>query len=428
MSLQLVKGKLVNGKERYNARPRKDFGDAEVVGGKRSLEVNGVFNSCRIGWSLYPCSSPFPVSIHSDSSLPASKKQHVVRNVSSILAYGCEVWSNVYSFLTLKDSLELRRTCHELHDSNLDAFRYSNLRYCGDGFCQVLANLSCAHKLHSVLHNESLCRGKVLTNFLQHTKTDDTEALCILLEYTKKWLSGNADWDDFLKEDVVSFDDYLSILRRGFGGIAKILGQFDNITEQITICATCSSGIGCYQCVKGVDCFNEDSNETENYLLYCRDCATAENHFCACCNDYLCSACYANRMINVTCKKCNAFACHDDDEGPIRCCYYCAREKCVSCIGMDSELWLKQEKSAMLTIPLNVGRPTFSVCPSCFPQHTDIMQSNVKKLSELMSQWNSSQQLPTALEFVLRHMFGRNYARGISDKDFPGLVRHFPML
>ena len=142
----------------------------------------------------------FSLSFLSDTKPPAAKKQRVGEEQAPcpLLECSSEIMRNVYSFLTLKDALEVRRTCHELHDGNVDVFQYSNLETLKDVSVEtkwkyhheqrfVLCNLGSADKLRAVLRNEDTCRGSffaiIYVYLVKYSKTDNAEAVSILLEH-----------------------------------------------------------------------------------------------------------------------------------------------------------------------------------------------------------------------------------------------------
>jgi len=132
-----------------------------------------------------------------DMKLPAVKKRRVT-NLPSSLLLECrpEIMRNVYSFLTLQEALHVRRTCHQLHADNDDAFRYSCLVSClSDGIsmkywrfqeCAIMRACENTNKLCALLRNETLSRAihlsYLLSNFVEKSKTDIGESVSILLQ------------------------------------------------------------------------------------------------------------------------------------------------------------------------------------------------------------------------------------------------------
>ncbi len=283
----------------------------------------------------------------SDTKPPAVKKRRVggVIARSPLLECSSEIMRNVYSFLTLKDSLEVRRTCHELHDGNMDVFQYSNLEsfpifpgipkwkyQCTQRV--VLCILDSADKLRKLLRNETICKiflHEYLDSLVQYSKTDNAEAVSILLEHDAGvWALEQA-------------------LRRDFTEMAEVLQQVDSIKNDIHMCATCSINVGCYDCLNyDASCCNEKTDAS-----YCRACALADNKFCGWCNEYLCPHCFAAGEYHA-CERCNIINCYTDSCGAhILACQECNREKCTSCALEDDGEWTD----------IDIGRITY--CPDC---------------------------------------------------------------
>ncbi len=156
---------------------------------------------------------------------------------------------------------------------------------------------------------------------VSHSKTDNAEAVSILLEI----------------DNVYAEIDLLDIaLQKDFTEMAKALQQAESIKKDIRMCATCSVNIGCYDCQRSEACCNgEDAR-------YCRACMLEINKACKSCEEYLCPPCFAAGNYHA-CDKCGIINCFtfgaDSCDEEFLICQECNRKKCTSCALEDNESW-----------------------------------------------------------------------------------------
>lgn len=288
--------------------------------------------------------------LHDVSNLPAAKKCHVDTCHSSLLLQYPEILRRVYSFLLLQDALQIRCTCHELHEyNNTDVFRYSCIMERSRSLqkregtsneaskymeiqAYVLCNLDSIDALHALLQNETFknIAGQFLRLLVTKSKRDNGDAVSILLDSS---------------QCTVESDLLDIVLRKGFSAMAEAFLQNDVINSAIQMCADCSNNIGCYYCEMGTRCCSRKCLEQDDPpIKYCRSCAV-ERYSCKTCSVVICEFCQ-DILDFHPCNKCRALMCFD-----IGCrCYLqeckgpgCHRSKCSSCVGNDREIWSYRE-------------------------------------------------------------------------------------
>jgi hypothetical protein len=196
-----------------------------------------------------------------------------------------------------------------------------------DEYMNIQQDILCyrgnAGNLRAVLRNETL-HPIVSKDFMYHlvenSKTDNGEAVSILLQ------DGGCDVDVAMLE---------KLLRKGYTAMAAVLQQNERVRiQRIRMClTTCSTNIGCYECISWGNC--------ENYEhWYCGDCTESDSSLiCRSCDDYVCPDCvedHENRF--HSCKECGIIEC-DDCTSLLYYCHMCIRWKCTSCIKQDGEKW-----------------------------------------------------------------------------------------
>lgn len=296
------------------------------------------------------------------SSAPPSstaKRQKIVQasSRSLLLESRPEILRKVYSFLTLKEALVLRRTHRRFNEASDDIFQYSVImsRDIDPNCCfdylnkqdRVFCNLSDNDNLRAVLRNETLGPGfveRLFRTFVHFSTTDNGQAISILLQ------DGRCDVSH------VSIFKLQTFLKKGFIAMARALQQDDRVKQMILFgqCSTCAANTGCYICTNKDDpqCIN-----IEYQPLYCHSCVIEDNHFCSQCNGYICRACF-EQGIYQRCEKCHRVAC----PSLLSCiwhgnCDRCHRTKCDSCITEDGENWVSLLDEIY--------------CPTCFLELSD---------------------------------------------------------
>jgi len=313
------------------------------------LQINGVNNDVA-SFSLFP---------PSEMKSPAAKKQRKEsskQTASLLLGSSPEILRHVRSFLMLKESLVLRSTCRQLHNDNNDVFRYSHIfgaakaarwpvrmvdahalekyGFSDDDRSEYLRiqdyllerNLqdNC-DKLRALLLNTTFCgdlAGNYLANFIRSSKTDNGEAVSILLE------DGRCHVNPYMLDDV---------LQKDFTEMAAVLQQNEVIKAGIQMCTHCSENIGCYD---GHDCANYLACKGLPELQfddpkYCRACVLSNDLVCKNCEHRVCPMCVRQESFH-RCVECEGIVCLDSDEcycpDTIRQCNRCGRTECDDCI------------------------------------------------------------------------------------------------
>jgi len=273
---------------------------------------------------------------------PLAKKQRLVPvpQPSLLLDSYPDILENVYSFLTLKEALVLRRTCRQLNNDT-DIFRCSlivdsnmvarikfdqahayHVRYL-DLQERALYNLTRTADLRALLRNETLPQSMIvdfLKNLIAKSTKDNGEAVSVLLQ------------DDRVVVEPKMLD---MALRKDYAAMAAALQQNEQVKASIRMCATCSVNIGAYECFKGLECMRlpnsgpGDSALPAGFKLpkYCRTCARTNHLFCKC-GEYLCQECLAGH--HIECCDCGNIAC-GRGECVLRACPRCAFDKCSTC-------------------------------------------------------------------------------------------------
>jgi len=174
------------------------------------------------------------------------------REPSYLLECRPEILRNVYSFLLLKEALELRRTCHQLHGDNVDAFQYSYLVHAetlnNHGLPKsiistylmnqkrVQCNLANADQLRALLRNETLvpfALERFMTNLIHHSNTDNAEAVTVLLQDSRC---------------RVFPSNLAGALIKDLRAMAEALRQDDRVKPYIQMCHEYAANIGRYSC------------------------------------------------------------------------------------------------------------------------------------------------------------------------------------
>lgn len=178
-------------------------------------------------------------------------------------------------------------------------------------------------------------------HFVEHSKTDNGEAVSILPQ------DGRCDVDVAMLE---------KLLRKGYTAMATVLQQDERVIQGIRMCLTCSTNIGCYECISWGNC-------EHNEQWYCGDCAESDSSFiCRSCDDYVCPDSvedHENRF--HSCEECGIIEC-DDCTSLLYYCYMCIRWKCTSCIKQDGEKWKYYSEDHMACFAASVAKvPTYLV-------------------------------------------------------------------
>lgn len=292
------------------------------------------------------------------ADVPASKRQKTRESAlpegSLLLETQADILRKVYSFLALKEGLMLRQVHRQFNEARNDIFPYSFVMNKDalkrQGFAdnnvikeymasqtQALCNLSDTENLRAVLRNETLSSDLVrdfIFNLIKHSKTDNGQAVSILLE------------DGRCKVCVSSLEE---CLRKGLTAMAAVLQRDDRVKNDITMCRTCSDNIGCYDCANGTECHIYDE---ENYAKFCRECVLEDDRFCKRCNYYFCPVCHEDGVF-TPCVNCDGLVCISCEGSFLVQCHICERLKCVSCAEEDGEYWGLR------------GNFDFTVCLTC---------------------------------------------------------------
>lgn len=223
-----------------------------------------------------------------DIGPPVAKKQRTApaQEPSLFLETNADILGNVYSFLTLKKAVVLRRTCQQLNNDST-IFRYSHIvSYSTTNTRRLLelkrqeramCNIGNASHLRALLANKTL-PVKTIEGFvkklIQKSRTDNGEAVSVLLQ------------DERCRVQPKLLD---MALRKDFASMAAALQQNDEVRASIRMCTTCSVNIGAYECFKRSNCKLKPKQRGDKPPKYCRACALANHTFCACgevyCND-----------------------------------------------------------------------------------------------------------------------------------------------
>ena len=278
--------------------------------------------------------------------MPAAKKQCTntsFRNPSPLLKFHSDIFQNVYSFLTLKEAVVLRRTCQELYrDSNM--FRCSILgsttiqivdlqspavplrgteRGLRQGEERALYNLASAANVRALFRNETLparIAKDYIKNLIAKSLMDNGEAVSVALQ----------DGRCLVEPSMLD-----KALRKDYTAMAAALQQDETVRAAIQLCSTCNANIACYTCFKGDKCKNLSTKRKETKPLdsnllpkYCKSCTLASNMLFCQCGEAVCrSKC---SMQVPSCVDCSAMAC-----GQAEClleeCDECGDFRCDSC-------------------------------------------------------------------------------------------------
>lgn len=278
---------------------------------------------------------------------------------SSLLVDTPDIMKNVYSFLSLKEALEMRRTCRHLRANDCDLFQYCviaivdkyGFRSLGHGkerlsAVRILCNLGSAERLRAALCNKTLpsTREGMLWDLVRYAKTDDGWAVSLLLEDEAcRSLDSYEDPCDMLD----------TVLKKDFSAMAAVLQGNKAIQAQMKMCATCSVNVGAYKCSCHVECvsvpprrdgrqwnFNTDDLPHDySPPKYCRECVLASKSFrCNECSDYMCPQCTQAKNFH-TCRKCKSKVCRVSWEGCSAQCHYCRQVLCASCNRCEDIGW-----------------------------------------------------------------------------------------
>lgn len=272
------------------------------------------------------------------------EEERAVRLRSLLLETRPEILWHIYSFLELKDALILRHfnnTTNDLYQysfvMNYDTLNKRGLSELDDSWnfflpmskqTRALCNAD-SQNLRAVLRNESLDPDFIcdfIENLVHFSTTDNAQAVSILLQ------DGRSH---------VSIDELEYMLKKDFTAMAAVLQHDERLKKDIQICAICSNNIGCYVCnVEGAK--------------ICRECFITgrENRSCAYCNTYLCPLCFELGNYSA-CENCQAMECFcpQCSNAVIIECARCNRQKCLSCIKEDGDVWF----------PLDDNK----ICPTC---------------------------------------------------------------
>ena len=290
----------------------------------------------------------------SGAPVPTSKRQktnnnNAVAEQSILFNTHPDILRKVYSFLTLKEALVLRRTHRHFNESSNDIYQYSVImndialekqglvdkertKYLASQ-TQGLCNLVDNENLRAVLRNESLRPDFVASFILElanHSRIDNGQAVSILLQ------------DDRCNATCLMLE---RMLRDELTAMPAVLQQDERVKKDIQMCRICSDHIGCYGCTT----CDENPDKTARY---CFDCAFLEgNSFCEKCNEFLCPICRDEGAF-ASCEKCGGIECLNCEAEFLTQCESCDRKKCEACIAEDREDWSNRFRDE-------------SVCPNC---------------------------------------------------------------
>lgn len=276
-----------------------------------------------------------------------------------LLQGGPNILQQVYSFLTLQEAMVVRGLCHELHNNDYSAFRFSHFldmntsakldgasenggtKYFVNQGRVIFCSFDKIDMLRAILANETLTRANTYRRFMidliRLTKTDNGEAVSALLEFGKCTVEPN-----MLDE----------VLRKGYTAMGTALLQNEQIAKRAQKCDSCYNNIGCYECLR---C------KSSTFSKYCRPCVLyAGERVCSICKDFcFCQECFAAAKFPCHGKECQTIAC-------FRClnrCRVCATLKCDSCIKQSRERWRYSES----------GDP---ICPYCSDDSSSSLSSD----------------------------------------------------
>lgn len=274
---------------------------------------------------------------------PPSKKQRLapVQSSSLLLESHPDILGNIYSFLTLKEAVVLRKCCQQLKNDTT-IFRCCNIlddttvsRVQSSNYWQkfrlnrqekALCNISNSSHFRALLLNKTL-PPKILQNYIklliQRSVSDNGEAISILLQ------------DGRCKVTPVMLD---KALQKDFVGMAAALQQNDSVRASIRMCTTCSVNIGCFKCFMGAKCKTALAIRTpgmKKLPKYCRTCTHANFRFCASGNSSVCQTClsaFRNRIVADCCGKiaCGKGKCR------LQACPSCGDRICRQCQGPEA--------------------------------------------------------------------------------------------
>lgn len=263
------------------------------------------------------------------AEMPAAKKQCTTSSTHSSPLLKChsDIFQNVYSFLTLKAAVVLRRTCQELYlDENL--FRFSILgsiqriiqggelvRRLSQGEELALYNLANAANVCALFGNETLpahIAKDYIHNLIAKSRTDNGEAVSIALQ------------DGRCRVEARMLD---KALRKDFTAMAAALQQDETVRAAVQLCSTCGTNIACYTCFKGKTCKNLKSRQkkaktSDDNLLpkYCKNCIVVSNMLFCKCGEAVCRNKCSQRA--SSCEDCHAIVCGQAG---------CMLEECEEC-------------------------------------------------------------------------------------------------
>lgn len=321
--------------------------------------------------------APIDDTANCDEKPPAKKRREEKVSAPCLLLELCpDILGNVRSFLTLKEGLVLRSTCRQLHNDGYAVFRYSSLLYSPKPVTSndsdanlyyriqksvLLTNIdSGAEKLRALMRNDCMTAayaGNLLSAIIETSPTDNGEAISALL--TAKEIS---------VKNSLTYEMELA-LRRNFTRMAAALQQDERLQAEaeIRMCATCNQNIGCYYCVRHLDCsilpdatvmaphgeWSDWSELPEGFQeprKFCQSCATADNTFCKVCSEYYCPDCIGADNY-LQCNECKAFICfHDKFDATMLNCTNCGfmddMLMCRSCVQPGQE-WIETEDDDM---------------------------------------------------------------------------------
>jgi hypothetical protein len=265
------------------------------------------------------------------NDMPAAKKQCTTYscNPSPFLKCHSDILQNVYSFLTLKEAVVLRRTCHDLHqDCNMFCFSIIDgsihpITRPG-GFCTnkqelALYNLKSAANVRALFRNETL-PAHIVKDYIQNlifwSTTDNGEAVSVALQ----------DGRCLVEPSMLD-----KALRKDYTAMAAALQQDETVRAAIQMCCTCHARIGIYTCFKFKHCKNLSPQAKlgdSNLPKYCKGCTLASNMLFCKCGEAVC-----RNKCSVTvpsCVECLAMTC-----GQAECileeCDECGEFLCLSC-------------------------------------------------------------------------------------------------
>lgn len=266
---------------------------------------------------------------------------------SSLLLETPDILKNVYSFLTFKEALEIRRTCRHARQNDIDLFQYSHMK--GPGYLgswnydkarnDILCNLKSTEALGAALSNKTLSRYDregMLWTFVHTSKTDNAAALELLLqdEACPSLASYTEDPCELL--DIVLQNDFVEM--------AGVLQKNDAIQASMKMCRTCTVNVGAFKCSNHVECchvpprsdgkkwdfYNDESPKDFIPHKYCRACVLASDARCSVCNEHTCPECIQAKKF-LTCFDCKSIVCYASWELCSIECMDCKRVYCGTC-------------------------------------------------------------------------------------------------